>query len=61
MTDAELVLNILSDYKPHGALEIMQRAKPGCINWALRSRIADLRNKGYNIPKNKIGSDGQAI
>jgi len=49
MKDWQIILNILSDLKWHNVIEIMQRGKPGAINWAVRSRIPDLKKKGYKI------------
>ena len=60
MTDCEIILQILSDGKPHNVIEIMQRGKPGCINWAVRSRISDLKKKGHNI-RSWIDRNGQAV
>jgi len=60
MTDCAIILQILSDGKPHSVIEIMQRGKPGCINWAVRSRISDLRKKGYCIIS-WIGDNRQAV
>ena len=49
-TDCELVDEFLSDFKPHHAIEIFQHCKPGCINWALRARVSNLRLlNGRNI------------
>lgn len=59
MTDCELVLKILSDGQFHNILEIMQRAKPGCINFAARSRISDLKRKGYQI-ESELDTNGCA-
>jgi len=59
MTDCEIILQILSDFKWHNVIEIMQRAKPGCINFACRSRISDLKKKGYQI-ESEIDTNGQA-
>ena len=59
MTDSQIILSILEDYKFHHILEIIQRGKPGAANWAVRSRISDLRKKGYDIEM-RIASDGQA-
>lgn len=49
MTDSEIILNILSGGNWVNVIKIMEIGKPGCINWAVRSRISDLRKKGYNI------------
>jgi hypothetical protein len=49
MTDCEIVLNILMDGKWWNVIDIMTAGKPGSKNWAVRSRIADLRRKGYKI------------
>ena len=35
------------------------KLKPHSINWAVRSRISDLRKKGFNI-QSRIGVDGCA-
>jgi hypothetical protein len=59
MTDAEIILNILSDGNYHNILEIIHRAKPCCINFAARSRISDLRKKGYSI-ESEIDTNGCA-
>ena len=48
-TDCDLVLSVLKDGRPHHVIEICRICKPGCINFAARSRIADLRRKGLNI------------
>lgn len=47
--DEELVLSILWDRQFHHVLEIMDRGKPGARNWAVRSRVAGLRERGYDI------------
>jgi hypothetical protein len=49
MTDCEIILEILADNKFHHVLEIMERGKPGAKNWAVRSRIANLKKKGFDI------------
>ena len=38
----------------------MQRGKPGAINWAVRSRISDLKRKGHNI-RSWIDNNRQAV
>jgi hypothetical protein len=43
MTDSQLIMDILMDGQPHHVLEIIQRCKPGAVNWAVRSRISDIR------------------
>ena len=62
-TDAEIIFEILMDMKPHNVIEIMHRGKPYAINWAVRSRIAEMRKKlrpeGYDIKK-KIDTNRQA-
>lgn len=45
MTDEQLIYNLLRDRKPRSIINIMQVLKPGCINWACRSRISDLNKK----------------
>lgn len=47
MTHWELLLEILKDGKPHSIFEILERGKG--MNWAVRSRLSDLRKKGYKI------------
>ena len=59
-TDCEIILQILSDGKPHNVIEIMQRGKPGAINWAVRSRVSDLKKKGHNI-RSWIDKNRQAV
>ena len=43
MTDIQAIMEVLSDRKPHHVLEIMNRVKPGAVNFAARSRISDIR------------------
>ena len=59
-TDCYLILNVLRDFKEHHVLEIFLRCKPDAKNWAARSRISDLRDKGYDI-RSRTAPDGQAI
>ena len=63
MTDSELILNILADGEWHNVITIMKQGKPGAINWAVRSRVSDLKKKlrpeGYDIDS-RIGENGQA-
>lgn len=56
--DWKLILEILNDGLWHNAIELFNRCKPGCINWALRARISDLKKKGYNI-ESKIDDNKQ--
>jgi len=58
MTDCEIILKILSDGEWHNIIEICYRGKPQAINWAVRSRISNLKQKGYNIIS-KIGKNRQ--
>ena len=60
MTDCEIILQILRDGRPHNVIEIMQKAKPGAINFACRSRVSDLKKKGHNIIS-WIGENRQAV
>ena len=49
MTDCKIILDLLSDGKWWNVIDLMHTAKPGAINFACRSRIADLRKKGFHI------------
>jgi len=60
LTDCEVILQILSDGRPHNVIEIMQRGKPGAINWAVRSRVSDLKRKGHDI-RSWTGKNKQAV
>ena len=59
MTHCEIILNILKDCQWHHIIEICNKGKPGAINWAVRSRISDLKKSGYTI-ESRIAKDGQA-
>ena len=48
-TDCYFILNILKDYKWHNVIDIMQSKSDNRVNWAVRSRISDLKKKGFNI------------
>lgn len=43
MTDNELVLIAILDQRPHFGISLMETLKPGCINFALRSRVSNLQ------------------
>jgi hypothetical protein len=62
MTDCEIVLDILSDRQWHHVKEIMVRGKgPNCMNWAVRSRIAEINQRdGYFIESRISKDDGMA-
>lgn len=64
-TDCGLIFSYLLNKGWVNIIDIMRDLKPGCINWAVRSRIPDLKNKflRYNMPyriENRIGENGQA-
>jgi len=59
MTDGQIIIEILSDNRWHHVLDIMQRGKPGAINWAVRSRISDLKKKGCQI-ESRLDENGMA-
>lgn len=64
-TGCGLIFNYLLDEQWHNIINIMRDLKPGCVNWAVRSRISDLKKKflRYNLPyeiENRIGENGQA-
>jgi len=48
-TDCELILDVLKDLRPHHIQEIFDKCKPNARNWAIKSRISNLRAKGYDI------------
>lgn len=52
-SDCDKVLNLLKDGNWWNVLDIMRIIKPGCINWACRSRISELNSRGYNIVSRK--------
>ncbi len=54
LSDCNLILNYLKDGEWHNAAVIMSDLKPGCYAWALRSRISNLRQRGYII-ESRIG------
>ena len=56
MTDCEIILAILKDHEWHNIVDIMRDAKPGAVNWAVRSRVSDLGKKGYKID-HRIGKN----
>ena len=59
MTDCEIILQILKDYQWHNIIEIMKQGKPFSVNWAVRSRVSDLKKRGCII-ESRIGKNGQA-
>ena len=59
MTDCELILNYLSDGQWHNGITMSKDLKPNCINWAYRSRISNLRQKGFVIER-RLGENGCA-
>jgi len=59
MSDCSLILNYLSDGQWHNVIQIMEALKPGARNWAVRSRISNLKEKGHVIEK-RIGENGCA-
>jgi hypothetical protein len=52
MTDKDLILWALGDRQWHNIIQLSQMCKPGCVNWAARSRISEI-NKDL-ISKNQI-------
>lgn len=58
-SDCDLILNALADGEWYNAIELHRTVKPGCVNWALRSRISDLKRKGYEI-ESRIDANKQA-
>src|SRR3990167_3900037 len=64
MTDSDLILSYLQRYPGwQNAARMMKDMKPGCVGWAMRSRISDLNKKlpqeGLMI-ESRIGKDGMA-
>jgi len=50
MNDCDLILQVLADHVPHDVEEFYIKCKPpGTHNWALRSRISNLRDRGNQI------------
>ena len=46
MTDSQLILEYLKTHPGYqNAIDMMRDMKPGCIAWAMRSRISDLNRK----------------
>ena len=63
ITDCELIYNVLKDGQWHNAVDICLICKPNAVNWALRSRISDLKKKlRKNMVdiKSKIDTNGCA-
>lgn len=58
-THCEIILNALKDYQWHNVIEIMQNGFPRCLNVAIRSRISNLKQKGYEI-ESRIDDNRQA-
>jgi len=65
MTDIQAIMEVLSDKKPHHVLEIMNRVKPGAVNFAARTRISEIKKiielEGFTIKSTKDPGDKQAI
>ena len=66
MSDNQLIFDYLLNHPGyHNAIQLHHTLKPGCVNWALRSRISNLRDKfrlnrePYIIQK-RIGENGCA-
>ena len=59
ISDCNLILTYLSDCQWHNAIEIAKALKPGCINWALRSRISNLKQKHWDI-ESRLGYNRMA-
>ena len=59
MTDCELILSYLKDGKWHNGISMSLALKPNSVSWAYRSRISELRKKGYKI-ESRIGENGCA-
>jgi hypothetical protein len=58
-THCEMILDYLKESGDWcNVIDIMKDLKPGAINWSVRSRISNLREKGYNI-ESKIDINGQ--
>ena len=58
MTDCALILDYLADGQWHNIIQMTKDLKPGCTNWAGRSRISDLiLKKKFNI-ESRIGFNG---
>mgnify|MGYP001591450754 CR=1 FL=1 len=62
MTDTVLIQSYLQTNlnQWHNAIDLMKDLKPGCVNWALRSRVSDLNktlpSKGFHI-ESRIGKN----
>jgi len=65
MTDIQAVANVLMDKAEHHVQEIINRCKPGSNNWAVRSRVSNLKKileiQGWTIKSRKDPKDKQAI
>lgn len=59
MSDCSLILGYLQDHEWHNGITMSKDLKPNCINWAYRSRISNLKEKGHIID-HRIGENGCA-
>ena len=59
MSGCSLILSELQDGQWHSVIQLMMKLKPNSINWAVRSRISELKRKGHNI-QSRIGGSGCA-
>lgn len=58
-SDCDIILKYIIDEEWHNTIDAQRTLKPNCINWAFRSRISDLKKKGYFI-ESRIGENGCA-
>jgi hypothetical protein len=55
-TDSHIIYEILADGQWHNGIEIARRGKPGCVNWAYRSRISCDMNPKLHLAGQNINS-----